>query len=604
MTVWGATSFSSSTRSCIALGAALALVGCGAGATKMTATQTATSSVTPGEGGTVSLPDNSAHLDIPAGALTSTTMITVTTTDAMPPSGITASSPILKFEPDGLVFTKPVTVTFTFTNATRPIVYWSNSSGGYDPIAGTVSGSTISAQVMHFSSGFVADAPLAAGAANCGEGVACVAGAMCGYGASPSSRTVSGDGTTTGNSSPSGSGVPNSGGGTSAPATFDAGAARTTSALCAGTSGGSSVPTSGGPGSTSTSDPGGGGNPSASVDASAPQSDSSMCVSTGPSAPSTVSASMCCSCGSDGKFHCAACSGSSGGTNATHDGGVSAGDAGAPTCAAGAACAPGQACGGGDSSGAKLCCTCGVDGHFQCDATCSGQTSFDGGPSSGGDQCTPGGACVVGGGRCGNASPSSCLMCDCSVDGKYVCTACTGTPPPPTDSGVQPGGGVCVDGSACTPGAGCKGASPTGQCLACMCSAGGTLQCNPCGGQILDGGAPPPPPPADGGSTAPPATCDPGLACPPGYQCKNMTPAGGCTMCTCGADGYLACGACPGAPPTGDAGAPPPSIPPQSCIQGGACPQAGLGCSNGLPSGNGCLKCACGQNLQLMCAGC
>jgi hypothetical protein len=600
--------------------AALALAaGCGS-VGKSGATQTATSSVTPAQGGTVTLPDNSAHLDIPAGALTSATMITVSTTDATPPAGITAASPILKFEPDGLVFAKPVTVTFTFANATRPIVYWSNASGGYDPIAGTVTGSTISAQVTHFSSGFVADAPAVAGAAPCGEGVSCTAGAACGYGATASAPM---SGASSGASS-GGSGAP-SGYGTSPGPT-----APKTGALCMGSSGtpnaGPGGSNSGGsPASTNPSAGGAsGGTVPASVDAST--TDGTACGTGAP--PTSGGSSMCCSCGSDGTFHCSPCSGSVNGTGGTNSGGPDAGLSGPPTCASGAVCAPGQMCGGADSSGAKTCCTCGADGHFQCgNSMCPGQPPLDGGAAPGGGTCVQGGACVVGGGRCGNASPSSCLMCDCGADGKYVCSPCgSGAPPPPSDGGVPPGdggappppsdggpgGGICADGATCMPGSGCKSPSPTGQCLACMCSAGGTLQCSPCGASF-DGSAPPPPPPGDGGSTTPPpATCDPGLACPLGYQCGNKTAAGACTLCTCAADGHLACGACPGAPdggappppPPQDSGASPQPIPPQACVMGGACPQPGQMCSNGLPPGNGCLKCGCGPNMTLMCVSC
>jgi len=72
-------------------------------------------------------------------------------------------------------------------------------------------------------------------------------------------------------------------------------------------------------------------------------------------------------------------------------------------------------------------------------------------------------------------------------------------------------------------------------------------------------------------------------------------------MCTCGADGHLSCGTCPGAPT--DAGVPP-NISPAACVQGADCPQMGLGCDNAMPPGNGCEKCVCGPNLQLMCAAC
>src|SRR3954468_4928413 len=83
--------------------AALALVGCGGGG-GTTKPQTATSAVTPESGGTVTLADNSARLEIPAGAVSSTTMITVSTSTEAAPSGVTVDGQILKFEPDGLVF--------------------------------------------------------------------------------------------------------------------------------------------------------------------------------------------------------------------------------------------------------------------------------------------------------------------------------------------------------------------------------------------------------------------------------------------------------------------------------------------------------------------
>jgi hypothetical protein len=82
-------------------------------------------------------------------------------------------------------------------------------------------------------------------------------------------------------------------------------------------------------------------------------------------------------------------------------------------------------------------------------------------------------------------------------------------------------------------------------------------------------------------------------------------------MCSCGADGHLVCGACSGAPGS-DAGAPPPpsdagvppNLPPGACFQGGECPQVGLGCDNGKPSGDGCAKCVCGPSMTLMCSAC
>src|SRR4051812_28431780 len=160
----------------LCLSAAALLPACGGGKSTTTGPQMAAASVTPEHGGTVVLPDSSAALVIPPGAVGSTTMITVSTATsaAPPPAGTTAVSPVLKFEPDGLVFAKPVLVTFNFrAGAQHPSVYWSNATGGYDAIGGTVSGSTIAAEVTHFSSGFVGDV------AACAEGGSCTTGASC-----------------------------------------------------------------------------------------------------------------------------------------------------------------------------------------------------------------------------------------------------------------------------------------------------------------------------------------------------------------------------------------------------------------------------------------
>ncbi|HVZ75627.1 MAG TPA: hypothetical protein VHJ20_24810 [Polyangia bacterium] len=540
----------------------LAAASCGSSGTgSPTATQTASSSVTPAAGGTITLADDSARLDVPADAVSTTTTITVTTTNATPPAGITAASPILKFEPDGLVFAKPVTVTFKFANATRPIVYWSNSSGGYDAVAGTVSGSTISAQVTHFSSGFVADAPAAAtaGGTSCGEGLACSAGVTCGYGASP---TASSGGPS------SGTGGSSSGTATHDASATDPGSAPKSSALCA--SGGSTstgVPMSGGgssSGSAGPADPGSGG--TSTADASA--SSGSTCSDTGStgSTGSSGGASMCCSCGSDGKFHCAACGGGTDtGTGGSNDAGVPSGDASAPTnttCAPGAACTGDQMC-GTDGLNGTMCCAC-AGGHFSCGTTCPGQPMKD-----------------------------------------------AGTTTPPDAGGPT---SDCAPGLACAPGAACGNGSSSGTCVKCLCADDGHFQCNPCGSGADDAGAPPPqpdagsPPPGDdaGAPPPPPATCEAGLACPAGYRCKTADAT--CTLCTCDDGGHLSCGACPGAPdagvPASDGGAGPTPIPPQACVQDGACPMPGQPCNNAMPSGNGCLKCTCDDALKLMCASC
>jgi hypothetical protein len=105
----------------------------------------------------IALPDGTARLAVPAGAVTSETTITVTMTNAAAPPGVTADGAVFKFEPDGLVFAKPVAVTLAFRSSVHPTVYWSNAVGGYDQIGGSVEGSAITAEVMHFSSGFVGE---------------------------------------------------------------------------------------------------------------------------------------------------------------------------------------------------------------------------------------------------------------------------------------------------------------------------------------------------------------------------------------------------------------------------------------------------------------
>lgn len=499
--------------------AALAALGCGGAATPATK-QTATSAVTPESGGTVTLADESAKLDVPAGAVSATTTITVTTTDATPPAGITADSAILQFDPDGTVFARPVTVTFTFKNATSPVVFWSNASGGYDVIEGTVTGSTIAAPVMHFSKGFVGERPTAA---TCGEGVACARGATCGYG------------------------------------------------------GGSS-------GGTATDK---GGNPSGAVDASAPGPTSG---STNPAPkPSMMSAlsktppsddagaspggsnATCCSCGTDGLFHCVGCQG----------GGVA--DGGAAPCAEGAACGKmGSACNstagstatgsgapnasGGSSAdvppaGGSTCCLCGADGAYHCGASCAsvgadGSASTGGGGATGGGAggatggdgtCVQGAACRPGSSGCGSASPTSCQMCTCGANGALDCAPCPNgsqdggmtSPPPPPDAGT--GTQSCAPGLACTGAGGCTIAKPAGGCAMCQCT-GGTYACAPCAGAD-DAGAPPPPPPSDAGAQAP-QQCAPGLDCAqPGAMCGNASPTS-CMKCTCGTDHTLTCAPC------------------------------------------------------------
>jgi hypothetical protein len=104
-------------------------------------------------GGTVT--QNGVTLVIPAAALNVNTTITVVTSTA--PSGYTLASSAFQFGPSGTTFSQPVAVTIPLTqSAPGAHVFWSNASGGFDDIGGTVSGMGVTANVTHFSIGFAA----------------------------------------------------------------------------------------------------------------------------------------------------------------------------------------------------------------------------------------------------------------------------------------------------------------------------------------------------------------------------------------------------------------------------------------------------------------
>jgi hypothetical protein len=100
-------------------------------------------------------------ITIPEGALPSDTAITITTVAA--PSGYELASAAYRFGPFGTTFAKPITVTIPLNPLTSPSpsthLYWSNASGGFDDIGGTVSGMTLTGTVSHFSTGFCAVPP-------------------------------------------------------------------------------------------------------------------------------------------------------------------------------------------------------------------------------------------------------------------------------------------------------------------------------------------------------------------------------------------------------------------------------------------------------------
>lgn len=109
------------------------------------------------EGGTVTA--NGVTLTIPPGALTEPVEISIDTTSATPPQDVTALSSFYEFGPAGTQFLVPATVTITGAAAlpAGAKVYWSRAGGapGFDALSATVVGLSASAQVSHFSVGFI-----------------------------------------------------------------------------------------------------------------------------------------------------------------------------------------------------------------------------------------------------------------------------------------------------------------------------------------------------------------------------------------------------------------------------------------------------------------
>lgn len=106
------------------------------------------------EGGTVAA--DGVTLVIPPGALSEPVAITIEKTTVAAPEGVKAVSSYYLFEPAGTQFALPVTVTFTTASSqAQARVYWSNDADGFDPLDSTIDGHMVTAEVTHFSVGFV-----------------------------------------------------------------------------------------------------------------------------------------------------------------------------------------------------------------------------------------------------------------------------------------------------------------------------------------------------------------------------------------------------------------------------------------------------------------
>jgi hypothetical protein len=144
---------------CGVLGIIVAVLGC-SGGSGSGAPKSARATIG-GSGGSVVLP-GAVTVEVPAGVLTSSTDLTVQQSGAVAPAS--AVTPVFAFGPDGATFASPVTVHFTVpAGTTAAAVFWSKpgSSTEYESVPTTIEGTTATAQVSHFSSGYVATYDLA-----------------------------------------------------------------------------------------------------------------------------------------------------------------------------------------------------------------------------------------------------------------------------------------------------------------------------------------------------------------------------------------------------------------------------------------------------------
>lgn len=124
---------------------------------------------------------------IPAGALDRDTTITIAPAPApIAATGETAVGPTVRFEPDGLVFLKPATLTLPFTSAMQPArtnlaidFRGGAGSGQYSGASLSTAGDQVSVDIGHFTDYQVVAVAGRACQSNldCASGEACVAGA-------------------------------------------------------------------------------------------------------------------------------------------------------------------------------------------------------------------------------------------------------------------------------------------------------------------------------------------------------------------------------------------------------------------------------------------
>lgn len=98
-----------------------------------------------------------ATVTIPKGALTKQVEITISASEGAAPDGYVALSRVFKCEPSGTDFAQPVSMEMPFTDDGQPSsMFWSSGADpSFKDLGGTAADGTMSATVLHFSSGFV-----------------------------------------------------------------------------------------------------------------------------------------------------------------------------------------------------------------------------------------------------------------------------------------------------------------------------------------------------------------------------------------------------------------------------------------------------------------
>jgi hypothetical protein len=146
------------------------------------------------EGGTLEL--EGARLTVPAGALRAATSLTVTSSTRAAPAAFESFSPVFVFGPEGTEFLVPARIELKseLPGGSKLVVYRTRrgSTTEFEAVRSTQVGGSVTAEVSHFSSGFIGEGrPGGAGGGSAGGGGASV-GAGVGGGLSAGGGTAGG----------------------------------------------------------------------------------------------------------------------------------------------------------------------------------------------------------------------------------------------------------------------------------------------------------------------------------------------------------------------------------------------------------------------------